>query len=247
MPEPREDSDVATKKYVDDVAKTLTLEEALIKENGGYNIANAYINMNFNNIKNIGEPSHISDAATKGYVDNSINDVVEKETKHLIAATASYHGDLIKGGYQFSFGGSSLSTYKKHDIFNGFLVPAKGKIKKFVVLDTGFKFNGKVGDLLKDIVVKIGLNVPIPLFTLVLIKYKGEAIDIGTLNFMFTSYSDIGLEDGFARSDIDYVFKFNLPYTNLDVNVDQKDILNIRSVFSTIPCYHFDRVRSIVK
>ena len=79
------------------------------------------------------------------------------------------------------------------------------------------------------------MNVPIPLFTLVLIKYKGEAIDIGTLNFMFTSYSDIGLEEGFASSDIDYFFKFNLPYTNLNVNVDQKDILNIRSEFSTIP------------
>ena len=51
LPEPRKDSDAATKKYVDDVAKTLTLEEALIKENGGYNVANAYINMNFNNIK----------------------------------------------------------------------------------------------------------------------------------------------------------------------------------------------------
>ena len=35
LPEPREDSDAATKKYVDDVAKTLTLEEALVKENGG--------------------------------------------------------------------------------------------------------------------------------------------------------------------------------------------------------------------
>ena len=81
LPEPKEDSDAATKKYVDDVAKTLTLEEALIKENGGYNVANAYINMNFNNIKNIGEPGHISDAATKGYVDNSINDVVDKAMK----------------------------------------------------------------------------------------------------------------------------------------------------------------------
>ena len=75
--DPADAQDVATKQYVDDVAKTLTLEEALIKENGGYNIANAYINMNFNNIKNIGEPGHISDAATKGYVDDSINKVVD--------------------------------------------------------------------------------------------------------------------------------------------------------------------------
>ena len=78
VPEPKEDSDAATKKYVDDVAKTLTLEEALIKENGGYNVANAYINMNFNNIESIGEPGHISDAATKGYVDEAVEPLKEK-------------------------------------------------------------------------------------------------------------------------------------------------------------------------
>ena len=81
LPEPKKGSDAATKKYVDDVAKTLTLEKALIKENGGYNVANAYINMNFNNIKNIGEPGHISDAATKGYVDETVD---QFELKYLI-------------------------------------------------------------------------------------------------------------------------------------------------------------------
>ena len=123
LPEPREDSDAATKKYVDDVAKTLTLEEALVRENGGYNVANSYINMNFNNIKNIGEPGHISDAATKGYVDNSINDVVDKainQRTHLITAHASYQGDLIKGEYQFTFGVSSVQTYKNTGNLMGF-------------------------------------------------------------------------------------------------------------------------------
>ena len=69
--------------------------------------------MNFNNIKNIGEPGHTSDAATKGYVDNSINDVVDKainQRTHLITAHASYQGDLIKGEYQFTFGGASVQT-----------------------------------------------------------------------------------------------------------------------------------------
>ena len=82
LPEPREDSDAATKKYVDGVAKTLTLDEALVKENGGYNIIeNAYINMNFGNIRNIGEPSLISDAATKGYVDESITKEIKKRNR----------------------------------------------------------------------------------------------------------------------------------------------------------------------
>ena len=144
LPEPREDSDAATKKYVDDVAKTLTVEEALVKENGGYNIIdNAYINMNFGNIRNIGEPSLISDAATKGYVDESITKEIkkgiEKETHHLIAAHASYHGDLIKDAYQFTFGGSSVESYKRHDKYNGFVMPHSGYIKRFVVKSTGFK------------------------------------------------------------------------------------------------------------
>ena len=113
LPEPRKDSDAATKKYVDDVAKTLTLEKALIKENGGYNVANAYINMNFSNIKNICEPDHTSDAATKGYVDETVEPLKEKvnEIKPITAASASYQGDLIKGKYQFTFGGNSKQNF----------------------------------------------------------------------------------------------------------------------------------------
>ena len=73
LPEPVDDGDAVNKKYVDDVAKTLTSEEALLKENGGYNIVGAsYINMNFNTIKNVGLPVHESDATPKNYVDKEI-------------------------------------------------------------------------------------------------------------------------------------------------------------------------------
>ena len=192
LPEPKEDSDAATKKCVDDVAKTLTLEEALVRENGGYNVANAYININFNNIKNIGEPGHISDAATKGYVDNSINDVVDKainQRTHLITAHASYQGDLIKGEYQFTFGGVSVQTYKKHWKFNGFLMPHSGYIKRFVLEDFGLKFYYDSGDEkfhTPTLIEKTyGFNVPVPFFTLVLNKTSGEWVDLGTLNIIF--------------------------------------------------------------
>ena len=195
LPEPREDSDAATKKYVDDVVKTLTLEEALVRENGGYNIANAYINMNYNSIRNLGEPNNPADPVTNSFMENSVSKAIQKRT-HVITASASYHGDLIKGDYQFTFGGGSMNTYKKHNMFNGFLVPAKGKIKKFVVLDTSFKFNGEDGDLLNDIATKIGFDVPIPLFTLVLIRDGEEPVDVGTLHFMFAYYyNENGEED----------------------------------------------------
>ena len=38
-------------------------------------------------------------------------------------------------------GGQSVTSYKKHDVFNGFLVPSSGYIKDVVFLDTGLKFN----------------------------------------------------------------------------------------------------------
>ena len=47
-------------------------------------------------------------------------------------------------------------------MFNGFLMPSKGYLKNFVVLDTGFKFNSDGADMLKKVVVEIGINVPIP-------------------------------------------------------------------------------------
>ena len=244
LPEPREDSDAATKKYVDDVAKTLTLEEALIKENGGYNIANAYINMNYNSIRNLGEPNNPADAVTKSFVENSVSKAIQKRT-HVIAAHASYHGDLIKGDYQFTFGGNSMNTYKKHDMFNVFLVPAKGKIKKFVVLDTSFKFNGKDGDLLNDIATKMGFDVPILLFTLILIRDGEEPVDVGTLHFMFAYYyNENGEEDDVNTIKIEYVFKRSKLFDDDDdgdddekkgIWVEPKDILNIRTEFSTIP------------
>ena len=73
------------------------------------------INMGFKKLLNLPAPSHLYEAATKDYVDDSINDVVDKAMKqrtHLIAAHASYQGDLIKGEYQFTFGGTSVQTYK---------------------------------------------------------------------------------------------------------------------------------------
>ena len=101
--------DRANKKYVDDLTKSFS--SALLKENGEYNVADAYINMNYNPIRNLATPLDDGDAANKKYVDNvteTVKDNVKDELRHLIAPHESYHGDLTKGHYEFTFGGSSL-------------------------------------------------------------------------------------------------------------------------------------------
>ena len=85
-----------------------------IRSDGGTPVAGS-IDMKGNTLYNVADPVNPQDVATKEYADN-------KRT-HIIAAHASYHGDLIKGDYQFTFGGSSVKSSKKHDIFNGFLMP----------------------------------------------------------------------------------------------------------------------------
>ena len=113
-------------------------------------------------------------------------------------------------------------------MFNGFLMPSKRYLKNFVVLDTDFKFNSDGADILKKVVVEIGINVPIPFLTLVLIKHKQEPIDLGTLNFMFTEYDEI--EEIYTTTKLGYSFTRK---SQERFKFDTKDILNIRSEINT--------------
>ena len=258
MPEPREDSDAANKKYVDDVAKSLTVEEALVKENGGYNIIDkAYIKMNFGNIRNIGEPSLISDAATKGYVDETVTKEIkkgiEKETHHMIAAHASYHGDLIRDDYQFTFGGSSVESYKKHDKYNGFVIPHSGYIKRFVVKNTCLKFPSE--NIISDS-VKLVLNFCdddeqyvitnpeiIPLFSLNIIKNDGgEIVELGVLYIRVSmrceKLGSVDVNSGIKdtrKAIVNNIYSFvsSLPEGIEKYHLSPKDILNIKTELST--------------
>ena len=239
IPDPVDEKDAVNRKYVDGVIEGLTLKQGLIRENGGFNLVDSYINMNFNNIRNVGTPQSNTDAVPRKVVDDVEKNLEEKvqkveekinQRKQLIAASASYHGDLIKGDYQFTWGGQSMNSYKKHDIFSGFLIPSSGYIKKFVVLTTGVKMNApKDREVLDFIVYDIGLNNLIPLFTLVLIREAQEPVDVGTLYFFFIDY---GLGNSGER---DEVFKFNPDFEEKTLRtVGAKDIINIRSELNTI-------------
>ena len=111
------------------------------------------IDMKGNTLYKVPDPVNPQDVATKEYADKMVNNVgkyvdekiahikrevddftklldyVKKtidERPHIIAAHASYHGDLIKGYYQFTFGGRNLYLHKRHAIYNGFLMPHSG-------------------------------------------------------------------------------------------------------------------------
>ena len=250
LPDPVNEKDAVNKEYVDGIVRDLTLKQGLVRENGGFNLVDSYINMNFNNIRNVGYPQHNEDAVPKSFVDtvaNSLKETTEKtmvdaltrlgkmltdglkRRTHIISATASCHGDLIKGRYQFAWSGKSVDFYK-YDMFNGVLVPSSGYIKKIVVLDTGLKFNFPENkNILEYINSDIGYNNLIPLFTFVLIRHKQEPIDIGTLYFYFV---DNGIDDVIQTEKS---FKFNPNFEEETLRtVGAKDIINIRSDFNSI-------------
>ena len=81
LPDPVDDKDAVNKKYIDGIVENLTLKQGLVRENGGFNLVDSYINMNFNNIRNLGLPKDESDAVPKRFVDSEIKEVEEKIQK----------------------------------------------------------------------------------------------------------------------------------------------------------------------
>ena len=146
LPDPVDDKDAVNKKYIDGIVENLTLKQGLIRENGGFNLVDSYINMNFNNIKNVGLPKDESDAVPRRFVQDVVKEVEEKINKtmekrtHLIAVHANYCGPLKKGDYPFKFGGNSLKNcneiIEKHKLLKGlitgFVMPHSGYIRKTI-------------------------------------------------------------------------------------------------------------------
>ena len=185
LPEPLEDGDAVNKKYVDGIVEDLTLKQGLVRENGGFNLVDSYINMNFNNIRNVGYPKHTEDALPRSFVDNMIKEVEEKiKRKHVIAVTTSYHGDLIKNDYQFTFGGQSVKSYKKHDVYNGFFMPHNGYIKRLEIDIPGLKFSSNTHANLFDFKRSLE-NKSFPVFSLVSIERANLLYEIGFLEIEF--------------------------------------------------------------
>ena len=258
LPEPLEDGDAVNKKYVDGVVEDLTLKQGLIRENGGFNLVDSYINMNFNNIRNVGYPKHTEDAVPRSFVDEEIKTVIKrveiqfKELNQLISVSGSFHGKLKQNYYQFTFGGPVLNGILNDlERFNGFLVPANGVLKHFATFSSGiiltipgmswkelqdkkytpiFDLHGNPDSLTK-------------IFSLVKIEEKGrEEEELGGIYFRLNnirmSQLDIEKHDANTlrhRADIEYKFiiaeKFRNKEENFICSVNRGDIINIKSEY----------------
>ena len=73
--DPVDDKDAVNKKYIDGIVENLTLKQGLIRENGGFNLVDSYINMNFQNIRNVGFPKHEADAVPRKFVQDVVKEV----------------------------------------------------------------------------------------------------------------------------------------------------------------------------
>ena len=81
LPDPVDEKDAVNKKYIDGIIENLTLKQGLVRENGGFNLVDSYINMNFHNIRNVGLPKDEADAVPRRFVDSMIKEVEEKIQK----------------------------------------------------------------------------------------------------------------------------------------------------------------------
>ena len=165
VPDPVDDKDAVNKKYIDGVVEALTLKQGLVRENGGFNLVDSYINMNFNRVRNIPYPHHNEDAVPRSFLENMIKGVEEKinKRKQLIAVHARYCGPLKKGEYQFKFGGgNSLENCEEiirqyEDLkgsIAGFVIPHSGHIKKIIYEYLAFKSFEDIAEFFFNIISK---------------------------------------------------------------------------------------------
>ena len=250
LPEPSEDGDAVNKKYVDEIVEDLTLKQGLIRENGGFNLVDSYINMSFNNIRNVGLPIHGADAVPRSFVDEEIKTAMKrveiqfKELNQLVSVCGSFYGRLKNNDYQFTFGGPILNgKLNALDRFNGFLVPSNGVLKNFVTYSSGLVLTVP-GMTVKEVVDKKYAPVfdlygnsdsLVKIFTLVKIEEKGEEEEeLGGIYFRIINV--IESEELNRRSgEIDFKFiiaeKFRNKEENFICSVNRGDIINIRSEY----------------
>ena len=246
LPDPVDEKDAVNKKYIDGIVENLTLKQGLIRENGGFNLVDSYINMNFHNIRNVGLPKDEADAVPCRFVDSMIKEVEEKiqnqfkQINHLVSVSASCYEHLKYDDYPFTFGGPILNrNIFKLDKFNGFLVPTDGFIKHFSMFSTGLILNLPPNTIslttpedtrIREFEKLYGnINKPTKIFSLVKVReigeYRKEEEIIGSVFIVIPLESNNvrvslhGLLDRFRyMGSPDIEFRPNPKYLNKDKN-----------------------------
>ena len=253
IPDPVDEKDAVNRKYVDEIVQNLTLKQGLLRENGGFNLVDSYINMNFNNIRNVGNPKHEADAVPRSFVDEKIKTTLGqvqnqfKQLNQLVSVCGSFYGKLKKDDYQFTFGGSILNGEEvDHSLcrFNGFLVPANGVLKNFASFSSGLILTIPgitLGDLFekrfKHIIDLYGnKDSSVKIFSLVKIEEKGREEEVvGEVYFRLINIRWYGEENRTYDSTMEFKFiiaeKFRNKEENFICSVNQGDIINIKSEY----------------
>ena len=249
LPDPVDEKDAVNKKYIDETFKELTLKQGLQRENGGFNLVDSYINMNFNNIRNVGTPKHNEDAVPRSFVDGEISTVKKwvhnqfNELNQLVSVSGSFYGLLKVNDYPFTFGGPILNgELNILDKFNGFLVPANGVLKHFVTFSSSVVVtipNVTIGELIgknyKPLIDLYGKpDILVKLFSLVKIEEKGKEEEVvGEMYFKLTDLKHYG--ENYFTSIMEFKFKIAEKFKNKEENficsVNRGDIINIRSEY----------------
>ena len=96
LPDPVDEKDAVNKKYIDGIVEALTLKQGLVRENGGFNLVDSYINMNFNRVRNIPYPHHNEDAVPRSFVDNVVDSLKKTMGDMLTRLGKTIDEDLKK-------------------------------------------------------------------------------------------------------------------------------------------------------
>ena len=262
LPDPVDEKDAVNKKYIDGIVENLTLKQGLIRENGGFNLVDSYINMNFNNIRNLGLPKNENDGVPRKFVDDMIKEVEEKfknqfkKIDQLIGVSASCYENLKYYDYPFTFGGPILNrNIFNLDKYNGFLVPADGFIKHFTIKSSGLIINIPSNMIKTDDIIKgdkiaynrirdLYNNEQTKLFNLIKIGIREREEIIGSVIIVMKDslyapgFALYGLYNDKNRYMSNTLFEFrpNPKYLNMDKNficpVKRGDIINIRSEYT---------------
>ena len=222
-------SDTKTK----DTGVSLTyINNNYVRSDGGTPLTGS-LDMRGNTIYNVADPVNPQDVATKEYADNAKG----LGSKQLIAVSTYYCGDLIKGEYQFTWGGNACKL-------SGFLMPRPGRIRKIRVRFLG-KFLTKPEGVSEEVLRRLrieaneetedkfdskrdwlnALYLNGNLFSIILFRENSLNLPVGSILTTFRCQEITGFDDSFD------IF-FRSCYFDYDISNYQLlegDVINIRT------------------